>query len=113
VRRSGSGLVDVDDKLIAERAAGDFVSRADDGVGQRPIEPAERGVGLGSGFLDENGCGDERRLGAQPADGEVVDRARRLDAVVRVGGDRLLAERVALDPKNGVGGDLFMAHKKN
>ena len=65
--------------------------------GDRRVEAAERRVGLGGGFLDEDGGGDEIGGRAQAADREVLDRARRLDAVVRVGGDLQLAERIALD----------------
>ena len=41
VRRAGARLVDVDDELIAQRAAEDLVGGGDDGVGDRRIEPAE------------------------------------------------------------------------
>ena len=60
------------------------------------VEPAERRVGFGRGFLDENRRGDEIGGRAQAADREVLDRARRLDAVVRVGRDVQLAQRIAL-----------------
>ena len=51
------------------------------------VEPAERRVGFGRGFLDQDGRGDEIGGRAQAADRKVLDRARRLHAVVRVGGN--------------------------
>ena len=58
------------------------------------VEPAERGVRFGGRLLDENRGGDEIRLRAQAADREILDRAHRLHAVVGVGRNLQLAERV-------------------
>ena len=60
------------------------------------VEAAERGVRFGRRLLDEDGGGDEIGGRAQAADREILDRARRLHAVVRVGGNLELAERIAL-----------------
>ena len=95
VRRAGAGLIDVDDELIAERAGEDLV-----GGGARSrsamsgVEAAERGVGFGRGFLDEDGGGDEIGGRAKAADRKVLDGARGLHAVVRVGGNVELAQRI-------------------
>ncbi len=101
VRRAGAGLVDVDDELIAELPAenlvGGFYDRACDAWG----EPAERSVRLRRGLLDQDGGRNERRRGGEPADGEVLDRARRLSAVVRLRGHPDVAERVAFDAEGG------------
>ena len=96
VRGAGAGLIDVDDELVAQAAAQDFVGGRDDGARHAGVEPAERRVRLGGGFLDEDRGGDEIGGRAQAADGEVLDRARRLDAVVRLGGNLQLAQRIAL-----------------
>ena len=63
------------------------------------VEPAERGVGFRGGFLDQDGGDDEVGGRAQAADREILDRARRLHAVVRVGGNLELAQRIALNPE--------------
>ena len=99
VRRAGAGLVHVDDELIAERAGQDLVGRRDDRVGDVAIEASERGVGFGGGFLDEDGRDDQIVGRAKAADREVLDGARGLHAVVRVGGHVELAERIALASK--------------
>ena len=97
VRRAGAGLVDVDDELIAELPAENLVGGFDDRACDAGGEPAERSVRLRRGFLDQDGGGDERRRGGEPADGEVLDRARRLSAVIRLRGHPDVAERVAFD----------------
>ena len=97
VRRAGAGLVDVDDELIAQaRRRGSRRRRATIAPAIVAVEPAERGVRLGRGLLDEDRRGDEVGGRAQAADRKVLDRARGLDAVVRVGGHVQLAERIAL-----------------
>ena len=53
-------------------------------------------VGFGGGLLDEDGGGDEIGGRAQAADRKVLDGARGLHAVVRVGRDLQLAQRIAL-----------------
>ena len=93
----GAGLVDVDDELIAQLAAEHLVGRGDDRVGDAAIEPLEVAIGFGGGALDEDRRADEAVRRGQAADREVRARARRLHAVVRVGGNAELAERIALD----------------
>ncbi len=79
VRRSGAGLIDVDDELIAQAALEDLVGGGDDGARDLPIEPSERGVGFGSRLLDQHGGRDQLGRRGQAADREVLDRALRLE----------------------------------
>ena len=96
VRRARARLVDVDDELIAKRSGKDFVGRANNRVADLPVKAPERGVCLCGGLLDQDGGGDEIGGCAQAADREVLERPHRLDAVVGVGGNGVLTERVAL-----------------
>ena len=48
VRGARARLVDVDDELVAQAAAANFVSRLDDGCRHPFIKPSERLVGFGS-----------------------------------------------------------------
>ena len=57
----------------------------------------EFAIGFGGGALDEDGGADEAVRRRQAADGEVRARARRLHAIVRIGRDAELTERIALD----------------
>ncbi len=69
------------------------------------FEPSERGVRFGGGLLDENRGGDEIGLRAQAADREILDRPHRLHAVVGVGRNLELAERV------GFGAELHLKRR--
>ena len=75
----------------------DLVGGCDDGLAHAGFEPSELHVCTRSGALDEHGCGDEVGGGVEAADREVFGRANRLDAVVGVGRNRVLAERIVLD----------------
>jgi hypothetical protein len=61
VRGAGAGLIDVHDELITERAAQDFVRCGANRRRDGRIQPPERRVGFGGGFLDEDRRGHERR----------------------------------------------------
>ncbi len=64
----------------------------------RPIsgrEPSQRHVGGGRGFLHEDGGGDELLGRMKAADRKILGRALSLNAVVRVGRNGVLAERIA------------------
>jgi hypothetical protein len=98
VRGAGAGLIDVDDEVVAQRTAEDFVRRAGNRAADARVEAPERHVGLRRGLLDENRRGDEIGRRAQPADRKVLDRPRRLNAVVRLGGDGVLTQGIALHP---------------
>jgi hypothetical protein len=56
VGRAGSSLVYVDDKLIAQSAREDFVSRRDDRASNARVKPSEGCIGFGSRLFDED-CG--------------------------------------------------------
>src|SRR5262245_48685856 len=99
VRRAGAGLIHVHDELIAERAAADFIAGLDNRTCHPRIEPFERLIGLGGGALDEDSRDDEIRRSAQIADAEVFYGSGGLDAVIRVGGNVVLTERIALGSK--------------
>src|SRR5439155_25453451 len=96
VRRAGAGLIHVDDELIAEASVENLVGGRDNRARHIGVQAAERGGGFGRGFLDQDGRGDEVVWRTQAADRKVLDGARRLDAVVRVGRNLQLAQRVAL-----------------
>ena len=95
VRRAGARLIHVDDELIAERAGENFVGGRADGVRDVRLQAAQRGVRFGGGFFDEDRRDDQIVGRAKTADREVVDRARGLYAVVRIGGNLELAKRIA------------------
>ncbi len=97
VARARAGLVRVHHELVPVRAAEHLVRRPDDRVGQRRLEPAGLLVGERCGALDPEHRVHERRHRPEAADGEVLHGAEGLDAVERVRGDGLLAERVLLD----------------
>ena len=92
VRGAGAGLVDVHHELIAQAAGKHFVRGRDDRLRHAGLQPTEPAVGLGGAFLHEHGGGDEIGMRAHPADRKVLERARRLHAVVRGVGDRHFAE---------------------
>ncbi len=103
VRGAGARLVHVDDELIAQRPGADLVGRAHDGVRDARVETPERLVGFGRGPLDQDRGGDQIGGRAQVADAEIRDRPGGLDAVVRIGGNVELTERVALGSKRHSG----------
>src|SRR6185295_5132181 len=96
VRGTGAGLVDVDDELIAECTGKNFVGRLDNSVTDLRIEAAERDVRLRRCFLDQDGGGDEVGGCAQTADRKVLGGARRLDAVIGISRNLVLAKGIAL-----------------
>ena len=99
VRGAGAGLIDVDDEVIAQLTGENLVRRGDDRVGASSIETIERAIRFRGGALDEDRRFDQARRRNQSADGEVGFGARRLHAVVGVGGNLKLAQRIALDPE--------------
>ena len=103
VRRAGARLVYVDDELIAESAAQDFIGGVEDGGSDVPVQPPQRGIGFGRGLLHEDGRDHEIRGRPQAADGEVLDGALGLHPVVRVGGNRELTKRVAFSAEGHEG----------
>ena len=59
VRGAGTGLIHVDNELIAKGAAENLVGSPRDGAADARVEPPERHVGLRGGFLYKNGRRDE------------------------------------------------------
>jgi hypothetical protein len=101
VRRAGARLVDVHDELVAQPAGEDLVSRLDDRGGDVAVQPPQSGVGAGARLLDEHGRGHQLRWCRQPADGEILNSAPGLDAVVGACRDPYFAQRVALETGAG------------
>ena len=99
VRGAGTCLIHIHHELIAERPAENLLGGADDRVANPLVETFQCDVGFGRGFLDEHGRGDQVRGSAQAADREVLEGADGLDAVIGIGGDRVLAEGIALGPE--------------
>ena len=84
---------------LAFAQAEHLVGGLDDGVGEVVREPARLPIGPRRGLLDVDGGRDERRIGQASADRKVADRALRLDAVIGVGGNLELAQRISLRPR--------------
>ncbi len=86
-------------RVAIRREAEDLVRGPHDGIGEMVRQAARGVVGARRGLLDLDRGTHERDVRAAAADGEVPDGARRLDAVVGVGGDLQLAQRIALDAR--------------
>src|SRR5881296_3865134 len=102
-RGAGAGLEDVDHELAVELPLRHLRRSAADGVGKPLVEEPERGVDARARALDGAQGGDEAPWEAQPGDREVLDRPRRLRAVVSVRGHHHLTHAVALDAGLGHG----------
>jgi fumarate hydratase, class I len=107
VRGAGTSLVDVDHELIAKRPVRDLVGGFHDCFANPSVDASELHVGSCGGFLDEDGCDHQMGRRPQPADREILNGTRSLDAVVRVGRNRVLAERIVLDAGHGWGSRLW------
>jgi hypothetical protein len=97
------GLVDVDRELAVVVAIGDRRGRRRDGARDIGFEQAQLAVRLGRGQLDEREGADEPAREGLPGDREVEHRPLGGRAVERVGRNRHLAHRVALDASAGRG----------
>ena len=97
------GLEDVDHELAIEPTFRHFRRGADDRLGLARAEEAQVRVHARAGRLDRPQRLDEAPGEAESRDGKVLDRARRLRPVVRVGGHRHLSHAVALDAGVGHG----------
>jgi len=79
-------------------ASGDeLVGGAGDGFADLARDHAGLHVGLGGGLLDLGEARNQRRVYAQEADPEVVERPFGLNAVKRVGGHARFAQWIAFD----------------
>jgi hypothetical protein len=83
-------------------AAGDLVGRGDDCLGHLAVEHAELGVDGRRRGLDPSQRLDVRPLERCAADREVLHRALRLGAPLRILRDAYLAHRVVFHPKVSV-----------
>ena len=90
-------LEDVDREVLVPLALLDFFGRRDNGVRGLFVDEAELAIGESRSFLHHRDGANQRPMGAQSADGEIVHRARRLNAVVNVAGNFLVAERIFFD----------------
>jgi hypothetical protein len=97
VRGARTGLIHVHHELIAQAAAEDLVSRADDGLAPSGIKTLELEVGLGGGTLHQHGGSNQAVGRGQAANRKVRAGARCLDTVVRLGRHVELAERIPLN----------------
>ena len=97
-RGAGPGLEHVYDKLIVPDVIGDLLCRLTDRFGQLAIQQSKIGVYFSRGTLDRAEGGDERRVSAVAADGEILHRARCLHPVIGIRGHLFLAQRISLDP---------------
>ena len=73
--RAGTGLEDVQHKVVVESAVDHLVRRRHDGAAKRAVEQAQLDVGLGGSLLDEGQRANEAPRKAKVADGEVEDGA--------------------------------------
>ena len=99
VRGARARLVDVDHELVAQSSPANLVGRSNDSGRHAFIKPSERLVGFGSRPFNEHRRDNEIGGCPQVTDAEIVDGSRGLDAVVRVGGDLVFTERIALGSK--------------
>ncbi len=96
-------LEDIDNEVLVPLALLDFLRRLYDGVGGLLVDQAEFAIGQRCRFLHHRDGANERGMRAQSADGIVLDRARRLNAVVDVRRNFFMAERVFLNPGRAFG----------
>ena len=107
-RGAGPALDHVDDEVLVPLSGENTVAGPADRGGNVRIEHAEFGIGLGGGFLDVSEGVDEvlEMREPDPGEGEILDRPRRLDAVVVGVRDLAFAERIVLEPETGDGRPL-------
>jgi hypothetical protein len=105
-RGSRASLVDVDGELVVMLAGDDFAGRIDDRLGEIGFELAQIAVGGRGGDLDQAESANEFFRKRLAGDGEVLDGALRLGAVVRLGRHLHLAHRIFLDAELGHRGGL-------
>ena len=97
-RGAGSRLEHVDHELVVVSAGDHLLGGDPDGAGELGGEQVELLVGLGGRPLDQAEGPDEPVAEAPGGDGEVLDGALGLGAVVGGGGDLHLPHRVLLHP---------------
>ena len=100
-RRARTALDHVDEKVLVMPAVLHLARGANDGISDRGFEQAEVAIGEGRRLLHLGERDDERgKLPQRDAgDGEVLERAQRLDAVERCRGHVAVAQQVVLRPR--------------
>jgi hypothetical protein len=99
-RGAGAALEHVEPKLVVELAVDELLTRAFDALQDVAAEDPAINVRTGRGQLDHRESADDVWIKAELHSGnpEVVEGTRRLHAVVRVRGHRLVAQQVVFDP---------------
>jgi hypothetical protein len=97
VRGAGSGLVHIDDELIAQLAFENFVGGRDDRLSDIGGQPAKARIRCSRGLLHEDRRLDELVRRAKATDREIFGGPLRLNAVVRAGGHVVFTQRIAFD----------------
>ena len=98
VRGTGTGLVGIDDELVAVPAGQHFIGGLDDRVGEFGIQTPGFPVCQGGGFLDEDDGVNEGGKGSEIGDREVLPCALGLDAPQRLGRHGHLSQRITFHP---------------
>ena len=80
--------------MLVPLASLNFLRGLDDGVGGLRVHESEFAIGFGGGLFHHGDGANQRGVGAESADGEVLDGTGGLDAVVGVGGNVFEAEGV-------------------
>ena len=101
---AGAGLKNIDDKVVVPLALLHFLGGFDDGVGGLLVDQPELAIGFGGSLFHHGDGAYEGGMRAQSADGIVLHRARRLNAIVGVGGNFLMAKRIFFSAGGGRGG---------
>ena len=100
-RHARAGVKDIDNELVRVLSGEDLVARRDDGVLTALVETAGFAVRQCGRALDANEGSDECGKGSIAADGIVLNRARRLHAVVDVRGNVLEADGIFFLTRGG------------
>src|ERR1035438_3817204 len=84
---TGSSLKNINHKGVVPLAILNFFGGLDDRVGSFRIDQSQIAVGLGGCLLHHGDGAYQGRMGMQSADGEVLDGANGLNAIVNVSGN--------------------------
>ena len=80
--------------MLAQAARNDLVGGAHEQVADLMREPPRVHIGKGRGFLHLRERHDEVRIEFLPRDGEILDGAHRLHAVVRIVGNFQITQKI-------------------
>ncbi len=87
----------IDGEVLVPLAFLNFFRRFDNRLRRLLVDEPQLAIGQRRRFFHHRDGADQRAMSAQPADRKVLDRARRLNAVVNVAGNFLVSERIFLD----------------